>query len=178
MNRSLSLSTALCLLLVPLALSPSQAGAQSRWQNDAPGRTHRIDVAALPAPFATPSARDFPAHRGEARRCLVEAAAGIQGRRFHARHRRAARDARRSERRHLRRRDAARSHQGAEALRGRRERRELDDVCERIDAAVRHAVLPGRRDAAVAVRGRGKSRRALSATTRATAKRRASRKSS
>ena len=61
MNRSLSLGTALCVLLVPLAMSPSQAGAQSRWQNDAPGRTHRIDVAALPAPFATPSARDFPA---------------------------------------------------------------------------------------------------------------------
>ena len=61
MNRSSSFGIALCLLLVPLALAPSQAGAQSRWQNDAPGRTHRIDVAGLPAPFATPSARDFPA---------------------------------------------------------------------------------------------------------------------
>jgi glucose/arabinose dehydrogenase len=60
MNRSSSLTTALCVLLVPLALSPSQLGAQSRWQNDAPGRAHRIDVAGLPAPFATPSARDFP----------------------------------------------------------------------------------------------------------------------
>ena len=61
MNRRLLSSTALCVLLVPLALSPNRLGAQSRWQDDAPGRTHRIDVAALPAPFATPSARDFPA---------------------------------------------------------------------------------------------------------------------
>jgi glucose/arabinose dehydrogenase len=61
MNRSPSLTIALCTLLVPLALSSSRLCAQSRWQNDAPGRTHRIDVAALPAPFATPSARDFPA---------------------------------------------------------------------------------------------------------------------
>jgi len=60
-RRTLSSSTALCLLLVPLTLSSSGANAQSRWQDDAPGRTHRIDVAKLPAPFATPSARDFPA---------------------------------------------------------------------------------------------------------------------
>jgi glucose/arabinose dehydrogenase len=60
MNRSLSLGTALCLLVGSATLSPSQLDAQSRWQNDAPGRAHRIDVAALPAPFATPSARDFP----------------------------------------------------------------------------------------------------------------------
>jgi len=62
MNRRwLSSSTALCLLLAPLAVAPNSAGAQSRWQDDAPGRTHRIDVAKLPAPFATASARDFPA---------------------------------------------------------------------------------------------------------------------
>src|SRR6185436_15389885 len=62
MNRRwLSSSTALCLLLAPLAFAPNSAGAQSRWQDDAPGRTHRIDVAKLPAPFATASARDFPA---------------------------------------------------------------------------------------------------------------------
>jgi glucose/arabinose dehydrogenase len=60
-RRSLSLATVLSLFLVPLALSPTDAGAQSRWQDDAPGRTHRIDVAKLPAPFATPSAREFPA---------------------------------------------------------------------------------------------------------------------
>jgi glucose/arabinose dehydrogenase len=59
MNRSLSLSAA--LLLVPFAFAPTEAGAQSRWQNDAPGRSHRIDIGALPAPFASPSARDFPA---------------------------------------------------------------------------------------------------------------------
>jgi len=60
-RRLLSSSAALCLVLVSLALSPPHVGAQSRWQDDAPGRTHRIDVAGLPAPFATPSARDFPA---------------------------------------------------------------------------------------------------------------------
>ena len=60
MNRSLSSSTALGVLLIPLALSPSHLGAQSRWQDDAPGRTHRIEVTRLPAPFATSSARDFP----------------------------------------------------------------------------------------------------------------------
>jgi glucose/arabinose dehydrogenase len=60
MNRSLSSITVLCVLLSPAALTPSPAVAQSRWQDDAPGRSHRIDVAGLPAPFATPSARDFP----------------------------------------------------------------------------------------------------------------------
>ena len=30
------------------------------WRNDAPGVAHRIDVATLPAPFATKSAADFP----------------------------------------------------------------------------------------------------------------------
>ena len=59
-RRSPLSSAALCVLLVPLALWSNHAGAQSRWQDDAPGRTHRIDVAKLPAPFATPSARDFP----------------------------------------------------------------------------------------------------------------------
>ena len=32
----------------------------SDWKQDAPGRTHKIDLAALPAPFATPSARNNP----------------------------------------------------------------------------------------------------------------------
>ena len=62
MNRcSLSSTTALSVLMVTLAFSPGLAGAQSRWQDDAPGRTHRINVAGLPAPFSTPSAREFPA---------------------------------------------------------------------------------------------------------------------
>ncbi len=30
------------------------------WKNDAPGRVHRIDLAALPAPFDTPSSSKFP----------------------------------------------------------------------------------------------------------------------
>jgi glucose/arabinose dehydrogenase len=60
MNRSSPSIAALCMLLLPLVL-PAPTAAQSRWQDDAPGRTHRIDVARLPAPFATASARDFPA---------------------------------------------------------------------------------------------------------------------
>ncbi len=35
------------------------AGEQD-WKNDAPGRVHRIDAGALPAPFATPAARNPP----------------------------------------------------------------------------------------------------------------------
>jgi hypothetical protein len=42
------------------AFAISHANAQSKWQDDAPGRVHRIDVAKLPAPFATESARQFP----------------------------------------------------------------------------------------------------------------------
>jgi glucose/arabinose dehydrogenase len=37
----------------------AQSAAQD-WRQDAPGRTHRIDVATLPGPLATPSAADFP----------------------------------------------------------------------------------------------------------------------
>jgi glucose/arabinose dehydrogenase len=40
-------------------VAPLVAGAQD-WKEDAPGKIHRIDVAALPAPNATPSAADFP----------------------------------------------------------------------------------------------------------------------
>src|SRR3954466_11615700 len=36
------------------------ATAESDWKKDAPGRVHRIDLNALPAPFATPSARNNP----------------------------------------------------------------------------------------------------------------------
>src|SRR5262245_11045333 len=38
-------------------LAPMVAGAQD-WKDDAPGKTHRIDVAALPVPGA--SSADFP----------------------------------------------------------------------------------------------------------------------
>ena len=58
-TRSLSRTVAL-LPIAALALLPGLAAAQSKWQNDAPGVVHKIDVAKLPAPFATPSARDFP----------------------------------------------------------------------------------------------------------------------
>ncbi len=48
------------MLLAALVWLPGSAHAQSHWQDDAPGRVHRIDLTKLPAPFATPSARDFP----------------------------------------------------------------------------------------------------------------------
>jgi len=38
--------------------APSTSAAD--WKNDFPGRVHRIDVAKLPPPFQTPSARNFP----------------------------------------------------------------------------------------------------------------------
>jgi len=48
----------------PPAKAPAAAtGAvtgESDWKKDAPGRAHKIDLAALPAPFATPSARNNP----------------------------------------------------------------------------------------------------------------------
>jgi glucose/arabinose dehydrogenase len=46
------------LALATFAIAP--AHAQTKWQDDAPGKVHRIDVAKLPAPFATESARQFP----------------------------------------------------------------------------------------------------------------------
>jgi glucose/arabinose dehydrogenase/cytochrome c2 len=39
---------------------PAASAAEADWKNDAPGRAHRIDVANLPAPYATPSAANFP----------------------------------------------------------------------------------------------------------------------
>jgi glucose/arabinose dehydrogenase/cytochrome c2 len=43
------------------APAPSAPSAtEGDWKKDVPGRAHRIDLAALPAPFATPSARNSP----------------------------------------------------------------------------------------------------------------------
>jgi hypothetical protein len=51
--------TALCALgLLTINLSPAADIAD--WRIDAPGRTHRIDPAALPAPYATPGASNPP----------------------------------------------------------------------------------------------------------------------
>ena len=57
LNRLRSMTTVVSVLA---AFALSHAYAQSKWQDDAPGRVHRIDVAKLPAPFATESARQFP----------------------------------------------------------------------------------------------------------------------
>ena len=57
LNRSRSMTMAVSVLS---AFALSHAYAQTKWQDDAPGRVHHIDVAKLPAPFATESARQFP----------------------------------------------------------------------------------------------------------------------
>jgi glucose/arabinose dehydrogenase len=43
------------------AFGANAVGTSADWRLDAPGRTHRIDMEALPAPFATPSASNGPA---------------------------------------------------------------------------------------------------------------------
>jgi len=43
----------------PAAPAPATT-SESDWKKDAPGRAHKIDLAALPAPFATASARNNP----------------------------------------------------------------------------------------------------------------------
>src|ERR1700682_823203 len=45
---------------VPTNPVPAASVRSADWRLDAPGRAHRIDLAALPAPFATPSARNGP----------------------------------------------------------------------------------------------------------------------
>jgi len=57
LSRSRSMTMVVSVLAV---CTLSYAYAQTKWQDDAPGRVHRIDVAKLPAPFATESARQFP----------------------------------------------------------------------------------------------------------------------
>jgi len=44
----------------PPAADAGPPKGEADWKKDAPGRVHRIDVAKLPAPFDTPSARNFP----------------------------------------------------------------------------------------------------------------------
>jgi glucose/arabinose dehydrogenase len=46
-------------LLYQTTASAQASGGQS-FEQDEPGRTHRIDIASLPAPYATESARNFP----------------------------------------------------------------------------------------------------------------------
>jgi glucose/arabinose dehydrogenase/cytochrome c2 len=45
---------------VPAAPVPAASLRSADWRLDAPARAHRIDLATLPAPFATPSARNGP----------------------------------------------------------------------------------------------------------------------
>ncbi|HMB74459.1 MAG TPA: sorbosone dehydrogenase family protein, partial [Gammaproteobacteria bacterium] len=59
----LSLTVAAALTagaLVHYSTAAGQATGGQSYERDAPGNVHRIDVASLPAPFATESARNFP----------------------------------------------------------------------------------------------------------------------
>jgi len=42
------------------AVAPAATAGESDWKKDTPGRVHKIDLASLPAPFATPAARNNP----------------------------------------------------------------------------------------------------------------------
>jgi hypothetical protein len=44
----------------PTLAVPAASQKSADWRADAPGRVHRIDLAALPSPFATPSTRNGP----------------------------------------------------------------------------------------------------------------------
>jgi glucose/arabinose dehydrogenase/cytochrome c2 len=44
----------------PAAENQGSVKTDADWKKDAPGRMHRIDLAAMPPPFDTPSARNFP----------------------------------------------------------------------------------------------------------------------
>src|SRR5262245_31797168 len=48
------------LVITAAALALAAPLLAQDFKEDAPGKVHRVDVAALPAPFATPSGRDFP----------------------------------------------------------------------------------------------------------------------
>jgi len=57
--RRLAIAAAILTLVAPF-MWPGRAAAEEDWRNDAPGLVHRIDVATLPAPYATPSNRNSP----------------------------------------------------------------------------------------------------------------------
>jgi len=58
---SLAVGLTLCLLAAALDGFAAEGTSADDWRLDAPGRTHRIDLDSLPAPFATPSAANGPA---------------------------------------------------------------------------------------------------------------------
>ena len=53
-------AAAFTLLNLHVSDVAAQASGGQSWAQDAPGQVHRIDLANLPAPYATESARDFP----------------------------------------------------------------------------------------------------------------------
>ena len=62
-SRLFSVAAATAVLGVSLlhcSGAAAQASGGQSWAQDAPGRVHRVDLSALPEPYATESARDFP----------------------------------------------------------------------------------------------------------------------
>jgi len=57
---SIAIVSVTAALLMPTLAAAQSAAAEPDWKSDAPGRVHRIDVSALPAPFATESNVNFP----------------------------------------------------------------------------------------------------------------------
>src|SRR5690606_24236435 len=57
---SIAIAAVTAALLMPTLAAAQSAAAAPDWKSDAPGRVHRIDVSALPAPFATESNVNFP----------------------------------------------------------------------------------------------------------------------
>lgn len=45
---------------MPASANAAPPQGEADWKKDAPGRVHKIELAKLPAPFATPTARNFP----------------------------------------------------------------------------------------------------------------------
>ena len=59
--RTASAPAAAANAAIPQSIDiPAASALSADWRQDAPGRTHRIDLAALPPPFATPSSRNGP----------------------------------------------------------------------------------------------------------------------
>ena len=62
------------------ARSGGHGTSESDWKKDAPGRAHKIDLNALPAPFATPSARNNPEAGTAPGLCATVGSERLQGR--------------------------------------------------------------------------------------------------
>ncbi len=76
--RLVSLAT----LVAAIAASAAQAGTDANWRLDRPGEAHRIDAAALPAPYATRSSNNGPSEAPVPAGALPKAPPGFAVTRF------------------------------------------------------------------------------------------------